>query len=110
MVTGGMLDGSNFHLGWRKLLRVLKRGMAASFSAARGLWRVLKVEVFSRVNNPLRLSSSLASVLLSFFGVAHHPVNRDDRHLLAHALASDFTVACQFSQREQLVKVKAIPF
>jgi hypothetical protein len=33
----------------------------------------------------------------------NHPVNRDDRHLLAHAMASDFVVAWQFSQREQLV-------
>jgi hypothetical protein len=29
---------------------------------------------------------------LSFF-LVHHPVNRDDRHLRAHAMASDFTVA-----------------
>jgi hypothetical protein len=26
----------------------------------------------------------------------HHPVNQDDRHLLAHAMASDFSVAWQF--------------
>jgi hypothetical protein len=31
----------------------------------------------------------------------HHPVNCDDQHLLAHAMASDFTVAWQYSQREQ---------
>jgi hypothetical protein len=37
-----------------------------------------------------------------FFLVVHHPVNWDDRHLLAHAMASDFTVARQVSQREQL--------
>jgi hypothetical protein len=30
----------------------------------------------------------------------HHLVNRDDRHLLAHAMASDFSVAWQF-QRDQ---------
>jgi hypothetical protein len=34
--------------------------------------------------------------------LVHHPVNRDDRHLLALAMASDFTVALQYSQREQL--------
>jgi hypothetical protein len=34
--------------------------------------------------------------------LVHHPVNRDDRHLLAHAMASEFTVTWQFSQREQL--------
>jgi hypothetical protein len=33
--------------------------------------------------------------------LVHHPVNRDDQKLLAHAMASDFTVAWQFSQREQ---------
>jgi hypothetical protein len=31
-----------------------------------------------------------------------HPVNQDDRQLHAHVMASDFTVAWQFSQREQL--------
>jgi hypothetical protein len=31
-----------------------------------------------------------------------HPVNRDDQYLLARAMASDFTVAWQFSQRDQL--------
>jgi hypothetical protein len=36
-----------------------------------------------------------------FFRV-HRPVDRDDWHLLAHAMASDFSVAWQFSQREQL--------
>jgi hypothetical protein len=35
----------------------------------------------------------------SFLG--HHPVNQDDRHLLAHAMASDLTVTWQFSQRKQ---------
>jgi hypothetical protein len=33
------------------------------------------------------------------------PVNRDDRQLLAHAMASDFTVAWQFSQREQYINI-----
>jgi hypothetical protein len=28
--------------------------------------------------------------------LVHHPVNRDDQHLLAHALASDFTVTWQY--------------
>jgi hypothetical protein len=35
--------------------------------------------------------------------LVHHPVNLVDWHLLAHAMAFDFTVAWQFSQREQLV-------
>jgi hypothetical protein len=33
--------------------------------------------------------------------LVHHPVNWDDWHLLAHAMASDFTVTWQHSQREQ---------
>jgi hypothetical protein len=37
--------------------------------------------------------------------LVHHPINRDDRQLLAHARVSDFTVACQFSQREQSLYV-----
>jgi hypothetical protein len=32
--------------------------------------------------------------MITFFGV-HHLVNRDDRHLLAHAIASDFSVTWQ---------------
>jgi hypothetical protein len=34
--------------------------------------------------------------------LVHHPVNQDDWHLLACAMTSDFSVALQFSQREQL--------
>jgi hypothetical protein len=33
----------------------------------------------------------------------HHLVNKDDWHLLAHAMASDFSFPRQFSQREPLV-------
>jgi hypothetical protein len=39
---------------------------------------------------------------LDYSFLVHHPVNWDDRYLLAHAMASDFSVAWQFSQREQL--------
>jgi hypothetical protein len=31
--------------------------------------------------------------LLIILFLVHHPVNRDDSHLLAHPMASDFTVA-----------------
>jgi hypothetical protein len=41
-------------------------------------------------SNPLCLFSSSA---LHF---VHHPVNQDDQHLLAHAMASDFSDAWQF--------------
>jgi membrane-associated phospholipid phosphatase len=33
----------------------------------------------------------------------HHLVNWDDRHLLTHTMASDFSAAWQFSQREEVV-------
>jgi hypothetical protein len=34
--------------------------------------------------------------------LVHHHVNRDHRHLLAHAMATDFLVTWQHTQREQL--------
>jgi hypothetical protein len=37
-----------------------------------------------------------------YYFLVHHPVNQDDRHLLVCAMASDFLVTWQFSQREQL--------
>jgi hypothetical protein len=50
----------------------------------------------------------------SFFSgysfLVHHPFNRHDQHLLAHALAFDFTVAWQFSHKEQLVFSLQISF
>jgi nitrate reductase NapE component len=48
---------------------------------------------------PCVFSSSLALHFFHYSFSVHHPVNRDDRHLRAHAMASDFSVACQFSQR-----------
>jgi hypothetical protein len=42
------------------------------------------------------------SILSDYYFLVHHPVNRDEWHILAHAMASDFTVTWQFSQREQL--------
>jgi hypothetical protein len=46
----------------------------------------------------LLLSSSSALHFLLLVFLVHHPVNRDDRHLLAHVMASDFTVALKYSQ------------
>jgi hypothetical protein len=43
------------------------------------------------------------SIFSDYSFLVYHPVNRDDRHLLAHAMASGFTVAWYYSQREQLV-------
>jgi hypothetical protein len=36
------------------------------------------------------------SIFSNYSFLAHHPVNRDDWHLLAHAMTSDFSVAWQF--------------
>jgi hypothetical protein len=54
------------------------------------------------VSDPLCLSfySSTALHFFLFFFSCPHPVNRDDWHLLAHAMASDFIVAWQFSQKK----------
>jgi hypothetical protein len=49
-----------------------------------------------RVSNPLRLFSSSALHFFRLFFRVHHPVNRDDRHLLANAMASDFSVTWRF--------------
>jgi hypothetical protein len=51
--------------------------------------------LFFGVNNPLCLSSSSALHFFWLFFLVHHLVNQDDRHLLAHAMASDFSVAWQ---------------
>jgi hypothetical protein len=49
------------------------------------------------------------SIFSDYSFLVHHPVNRDDQHLLTHAMASDFTVAWHYSQREQLVLVVVFP-
>jgi hypothetical protein len=52
------------------------------------------VIVFLWVSDPLCLSSSSALHFLSQYSFrVHHLVNRDERQLLAHAMASDFSVA-----------------
>jgi hypothetical protein len=48
-------------------------------------------------SNTLWLSSSSTLHFL-----LHHPVNIDDQHHLAHAMASNFTITSKFSQREEL--------
>jgi hypothetical protein len=47
------------------------------------------------VSDPLCLSSALALHFFQLFFWVHHLVNWDDRHVLAHAMASDFSVARQ---------------
>jgi hypothetical protein len=48
------------------------------------------------VSNPLHLSSYSALLFCQLFFFVHHPLNLDDQHLLAHSMATDFTVAWQF--------------
>jgi hypothetical protein len=43
-------------------------------------------------SDPLCLSSSSALHFFRLFFLAHFLVNQDDQHLLAHAMASDFSV------------------
>jgi hypothetical protein len=45
------------------------------------------------------------SIFSDYSFLVHHPANRNDRHILAHAMTSDFTVAWQHSQREQHLKL-----
>jgi hypothetical protein len=47
------------------------------------------------VSDPSCLSSSSALHFSNYFFLVNHPVNWDDRHLLAHAAASDLTVTRQ---------------
>jgi hypothetical protein len=61
------------------------------------------------VSSPLCLSSS-STLHFSYYSFwVHQPVNWDDRHLLAHAIASDFSVTWKsfliyyFSQRQRRV-------
>jgi hypothetical protein len=50
--------------------------------------KIYRKKLLLGVSDPLRLSSSALNFSdYSFF--VHHPVNRDDRNLLAHAMASD---------------------
>jgi hypothetical protein len=53
--------------------------------------------------SPLPQPAILIFFQLFFFRI-HHPVNRDDRHLLAHAMTSDFSKSHgSSSQKGQLV-------
>jgi hypothetical protein len=60
--------------------------------------RVTRLGEFSPIGPP----PPGPSIFSDYSFLVHHPVNQDDWHLLAHAMASDFTVACQYYQREQL--------
>jgi branched-subunit amino acid transport protein len=55
------------------------------------------------VSKPLCLSSSLALFLGIILFLVHHPINWDNRYLLAHVIASNFSVARRLSQREHFL-------
>jgi hypothetical protein len=46
-------------------------------------------------------SPPLPSIFSDYSFLVHNSFTLDDRHLLARAMASDFSVAMQFSQRDQ---------
>jgi RimJ/RimL family protein N-acetyltransferase len=45
----------------------------------------------------------LGRLLSEYFILVHHPFKPDDRHLLAHAMASDFRVAWQYYAKPTLI-------
>jgi hypothetical protein len=53
------------------------------------------IVLFLGVSDPLGLSSPSALHCSDYSFRVHHPADRDDLHLLAHAMASDFSVAWQ---------------
>jgi hypothetical protein len=68
-------------------------------------------QCFLWITDPLCLSSSWALHFFRLLFLVHSIVNRDDRHLLAHATASDFSVAWQcLSKRtiDFLAKIHAL--
>jgi hypothetical protein len=55
---------------------------------------------FLEGQQPLYLSSSLVHHFSDYSFLLHHHVNRDDLHLLARAMASDFSVALNFDLKK----------
>jgi hypothetical protein len=47
------------------------------------------------IRGPSCISSSLALYFSDYSFLVHHPFNHADRHILARAMASDFSVAWQ---------------
>jgi hypothetical protein len=54
-------------------------------------------------SDPLCLPSSLALHFSDYSFWVHHLVSRDDRHLLANAMASDYSVAWQCLSKRTIV-------
>jgi hypothetical protein len=53
------------------------------------------MDFFSLSATPFAFPPPRPSIFFNYSFWVHHPVNRDDRHLLAHAMASDFSVTWQ---------------
>jgi hypothetical protein len=51
---------------------------------------------------PCASPPSRPSIFSNYSFWVHHPANRDDRHLLAHAMVSDFLVAWQFLSKRTI--------
>jgi hypothetical protein len=66
----------------------------------------LSLGFFGESATPYASPSPWPSIFSNYSFLVRHTVNWDDRHLLAHAMASDFKVAWQYSQREQLLRIK----
>jgi hypothetical protein len=83
--------------------RCLRNGAVQDWHAFRPrLWSDPNCFVFL-VSDPLCLFSSLALHFFRLFFLVHHLVNWDDQHLLAHAMASDFSVAWQCLSKRTIV-------
>jgi hypothetical protein len=54
---------------------------------------------------PCASSPPRLSIFSDFSFLVHHPVNQDDRHLIARAIASDFTVEWQYFHLMPMVSV-----
>jgi hypothetical protein len=74
---------------WISFLKVSIYNGSASMKYIHGSSIFSCCVTFLGVSDPLCLSSSLALHFLRLFFLNYHLVNRDDWHLLAHALASD---------------------
>jgi hypothetical protein len=60
---------------------------------------VAKIVRRSIISVPTYYTGTFHKLFFQYSFLLHKLVNRDDQHLLAHAIASDFTVTRQFSQR-----------
>jgi hypothetical protein len=60
---------------------------------------------FSGSATPCASPPPRPSIFSDYSFWVHHPVNRDDRQLLTHAMASDFSAAWQCLSKRTIAKV-----